>query len=167
MSKHPSAIAALFAQEESRLKRIVRRITGCAFLAEDVVQDTFANLASHELTTEDQGLLVQAAKNLAIDRLRQDRRRREALAALRPEQIACPPPSQEAACADRQAMQDFMAALRGLPERTQRAFLLSKLDGLSYAEIADRLGVSVSTVEKDIMSALLFCREWRKNRDLF
>ncbi|RIY01064.1 RNA polymerase sigma factor [Aureimonas flava] len=167
MSKQPSAIAALFLQEESRLKRIVRRITGCAFLAEDVVQDTFVNLAKHDLTAQDRGFLVQSAKNLAIDRIRQDRRRRDALAALRPEQVATAPPSQETACADREAMQDFLAALRGLPERTQRAFLLSKLDGLSYAEIADRLGVSVSTVEKDLMSALLFCRDWRRNRDLF
>ena len=167
MSKQTSLIGALFVQEESRLKRMIRRITGCASLAEDVVQDTFVNLSKHELTAQDRGLLVQTAKNLAIDRIRQDRRRRDALAALRPEQITSAQPSQEAACADRQAMQDFLQALGGLPERTQRAFLLSKLDGLSYAEIAGRLGVSVSTVEKDIMSALLFCREWRKNRDLF
>ena len=37
-------------------------------------------------------------------------------------------------------------------------FLLNRLEGETYAAIADKLGLSVSTVEKDMMRAMLACR---------
>ena len=45
-------------------------------------------------------------------------------------------------------------SLAVLSERTQQAFFLHRLEGFSYAEIAQRLGVSVSAVEKHIANAV-------------
>lgn len=45
-------------------------------------------------------------------------------------------------------------ALQELPERTRFAFVLNRYEELSYQEIARRLGVSVSAVEKHMMRAL-------------
>ena len=45
-------------------------------------------------------------------------------------------------------------ALERMPERARDAFLLHRLEGLTYAEIGERLCVSVSSVEKYIMRAL-------------
>lgn len=55
-------------------------------------------------------------------------------------------------------------ALRELPERTRFAFVLSRYEELSYQEIARRLGVSVSAVEKHMMRALAHLA--RRRREL-
>lgn len=47
--------------------------------------------------------------------------------------------------------------LAGLPAKARDAFLLSRLDGLTYSEIATRLNVSSSTVKNYISSALVHC----------
>lgn len=46
-------------------------------------------------------------------------------------------------------------ALRRLPARRRNIFLLHRLDGLSYAEIADLYGISVRRVERHIAAAML------------
>lgn len=54
----------------------------------------------------------------------------------------------------REELKRAMAILHELPERTRSVFLLRRLEGMRYAEIASRLGVSVSTVEKQMCVAL-------------
>jgi len=49
------------------------------------------------------------------------------------------------------------AMLDGLSAKARSAFLLSRLDGLSYREIAKQLGVSLSSVEKYMASAIRHC----------
>ena len=49
-------------------------------------------------------------------------------------------------------------ALNELSEPCRRAFLLRKLDGLGHYEIAMRLGISQSMVEKHIVNAMRHCR---------
>lgn len=46
-------------------------------------------------------------------------------------------------------------ALDAVSRRTRDVFFMHRLDGLSYAEIARRLGVSVSAIEKQMASALV------------
>ncbi|MDH0897049.1 MULTISPECIES: sigma factor-like helix-turn-helix DNA-binding protein [Pseudomonas] len=48
--------------------------------------------------------------------------------------------------------------LRGLPRRSQQVFLLSRLDGLSYENIAERLGISMDLVEKNMLRVLRQCQ---------
>jgi RNA polymerase sigma-70 factor (ECF subfamily) len=55
-------------------------------------------------------------------------------------------------------------ALSELPERTRFVFVLSRYEELSYQEIARRLGVSVSAVEKQMMRALAHLA--RRRREL-
>ena len=54
----------------------------------------------------------------------------------------------------------FCRAVGGLPEQCRRAFILKKVYGLSQQEIADRLGITQSTVEKHIAKGLMMCREY-------
>lgn len=56
-----------------------------------------------------------------------------------------------------QLLTEIDALLDGLPERERAAFLLSRIDGLSIAEIALQLKVSRSSVEKYLSHALLHC----------
>ena len=46
-----------------------------------------------------------------------------------------------------------------LPERQKQVYLLHRQDGLTYPEIADKLGISKNTVENHMVKALKFLRE--------
>lgn len=56
-----------------------------------------------------------------------------------------------------QALERIALMLAGLPDKAREAFLLSRLDGLTYSEIAAQLQVSSSTVKNYISSALVHC----------
>lgn len=50
-------------------------------------------------------------------------------------------------------------AIAALPPRCQEAFILSRQHGLSYTEVAQQMGISVSQVEKYMVRSLRACRE--------
>lgn len=54
----------------------------------------------------------------------------------------------------RQSLSQVVAVLAELDERTRDAFILHRLEGMKHAQIAEVLGVSVSSVEKYIVKAL-------------
>jgi len=49
-------------------------------------------------------------------------------------------------------------AIRDMPERCQEVFVLSRIKGMSYQQIADQLSISVKAVEKNISRGLVLCR---------
>jgi RNA polymerase sigma-70 factor (ECF subfamily) len=162
-----SGFSRLYAAEHGRLSRILRRITGSADVAEDIVHDAFVKLSSRQIAPSDIGLLVRTAQNLARDMRRAERVRTAYAVGVTSDQGYVGEALPDEAMAARQELADLFEALKSLPERTQRIFLLSKIDELSYPQIAAKLDVSVSTVEKDMVVALEFCRTWRRRRDLF
>jgi RNA polymerase sigma-19 factor, ECF subfamily len=56
-----------------------------------------------------------------------------------------------------EALMEIDALLDGLPPKARLAFLLSQLEGLPYAEIAQRLNVSLSMVKKYMLQAVTHC----------
>ncbi|MDR1919465.1 MAG: RNA polymerase sigma-70 factor [Tannerellaceae bacterium] len=54
--------------------------------------------------------------------------------------------------------QAYARALQGMPEKQRLVFLLNRNDGLSYADIAARLHISVKAVEKRMTAALKLLR---------
>lgn len=63
--------------------------------------------------------------------------------------------SPERVLAGKEALQNLEKALAELSERTRNIFLLYRLRGVPHADIARRLGISVSTVEREIQKALV------------
>ena len=59
----------------------------------------------------------------------------------------------------RQACAQVELSLRELPERVRSVFVLNRFEELTGNQIARRLGVSVSTVEKDMIRAILHLKE--------
>lgn len=149
----------LYLEHHSWLEGWLRQKLGCVYDAADLTQDTYVRIiTSGRLPRPEQSrpFLIQVAKGLAIDL----RRRRalehaylEALAAL-PEARA---PSAERQHLVRETLIEIDRVLDDLPERVRETFLLSQFEGLTYAKIAERLGVSVGAVRKYMLKAAAAC----------
>jgi RNA polymerase sigma-70 factor (ECF subfamily) len=102
--------------------------------------------------------LVRTAVNIGIDNYRHER----FIADISPEDSGAREnsPLQDEVLAARVRLDRVREGLSRLTPRTREVFLMHRLDGLKYREIADRLGISQSAVEKHIARAALFLTEW-------
>lgn len=158
-----SQLEDLYVAHRASLQRHVRATLGGAEDADDVVQDTFLRMLSSEgagsrLQEADSPVayLFRSARNLAVDRLRQLRARgsHHNIVYLEAESSDELSPGPEATALSRQRLQLLQAAVRRLPARRRQVFYLHKIRQLTYPEVAEHLGISVSMVEKHMMKAL-------------
>jgi RNA polymerase sigma-70 factor (ECF subfamily) len=140
------------------LERFFIKRTGDRAEAEDLVQDLFCRIvARRDLGEFDkpEAYVFQAAANLLRDRSRRaGARRRLQLALVQRDGNRVEEISPERVLLDRNELELLQRALLELPERTRAIFVLQRFEGLKYKEIADRLGISASSVEKHMMSAI-------------
>ena len=54
--------------------------------------------------------------------------------------------------------ENYKNALDGIPENQRTVFLMSRVEGLKYSEIAEMVGISVKAVEKRMRNALKYLR---------
>jgi RNA polymerase sigma-70 factor (ECF subfamily) len=143
-----------------RLRRFIRARVASREDAEDVIQEAYLRLlrysADHEVEDPER-LLFSAARNLAIDsRRRQKARERTAsdcaVLALCTENW----PAADEVVDTRQRLNRVADAIERLSPRCREVFLMHRIDGLSYSQIARCFGISTSAVEKHIARACLF-----------
>ncbi len=134
---------------------------GNAQAAEDVVHDAYVRVlerSSDEPIEQPRAFLYRTALNLVIDGHRRNALRQvEPLEVLDTEERFFSP-SPQVSMDHGQRLEMIQRALAELPANCRESFLLRKLEGLSHAEIAERLGVSRSVVEKHIVNAMKHCR---------
>ena len=58
-----------------------------------------------------------------------------------------------------ESLRNISNAIEQLPQKRREIFILCKLDGLKYKEIAEKLDISIKTVENQMGEALKFLRE--------
>ncbi|WP_300760105.1 sigma-70 family RNA polymerase sigma factor [Janthinobacterium sp.] len=145
----------LYSSHFGWLQGWLRHKLGNAFEASDLAQDTFISILTASTAPqirEARPFLATIARRLVAHRYRRQVLEEAYLAAL-----ACLPPEVAPAPEERllalEALQEIDVALDGLPPPVRQAFLLAQLDGLSYAEIAARLGVSSSSVKQYLTRA--------------
>ncbi|MNN06853.1 putative RNA polymerase sigma factor FecI [compost metagenome] len=140
-------------------KRLQHRET-----AADLMQDTFLQLigrpaASGELQ-QPRAWLTTVAKGLMVDRLRRQRLEQAYLQVL-----ASQPEAFEVSPEERLLLLETLiridALLDGLPNNVRTAYLLSRLEGMPYRDIAAHLGVCLSSVEKYMATAMRHCFQAR------
>ena len=122
---------------------------------EDLVQDVFVRMARMEdiMRLENpQAFVFKVAGNILKDRQRREIVRASATRSLSDTQAELRSP--ERVLLAQQQLEEVRALIDSLPQKVRDAFLLSRLEGLSYNDIAEVLNVSVSSVEKYIMRAL-------------
>ncbi len=127
--------------------------------AEDVAAETFTQLAESGDTPhlrEPRAFLTTIAKRVLFHLWRRQDLERAYLQSLMavPEAVAL---SAEQRALLLEAIERIDRALDQLPVPVRTAFLYSRLDGMSYPEIARALGVSLATVERHMKRALLQC----------
>ena len=114
---------------------------------EDLVQDILCALwralPSFRGEGSLRGFVARVAANRAVGHIQRAVRRPAAIEL--PATLAAPGASPESAAVDRDQAQRLLTAVRALPPRLRQTALLA-LEGLSHAEIADVLGVTVNAV---------------------
>jgi RNA polymerase sigma factor (sigma-70 family) len=135
--------------------------------AEDAAQTTFLyalnGLRRGVVPAVELAWLFKIANNVCLSRFDNARRRRKIEFASDPQSLAELAPARED---DRTDASELTEALARLPVQQRRALLLREWRGLSYAEIANELGMSQSAVETLLFRARRrFARELRDGRD--
>jgi RNA polymerase sigma factor (sigma-70 family) len=151
------AAVLLYQRCYEELGRYLTRLIGDRSMAEDLTQDAGMRLieaARREALRlkSPRAFLFHIATNLARDHLRRAIRTD---AVMRREQgeVAHASPADQVAVA-RQEVSMLSAEVAKLPPRPRQALMLSRVEGLSHAEIGVRLGIAPKTVENHIGRAL-------------
>jgi RNA polymerase sigma-70 factor (ECF subfamily) len=149
-------LEAVFRVEAPRLTRMLRGKLRGAEDPRDILQEAFARLAGSRpgaALQNPQAYLQRIIRNLLIDRSRRAANR-PACVPITDEMEFAVPPEQEYAIEVSQMRAQYRAVVAALPPRTRQVFLLHRVEELQYIEIADRLDISVRTVEWHISEAI-------------
>ena len=130
------------------------RIVGDAEASRDVVEEGFARMWQQvnegvEINYK-KAYIYRVVYNECVSWLRRARETESLDAVVEPDDEAIDTSERDAA---------LWRAIDELPEMCRRVFLLSKRDGLSNAEIAEELGISVKTVKNHMTKAFTRLRE--------
>ncbi len=159
-----SRFNSVFLVQRLSLLRTLQRMVGNPSTAEDLLQETYLRVSravSERPIEHLEPFVFQTARNLALDHLRSRRVQARTLVDDVPEavlhSVAAPASNSEDAAHAERLLKQLSASLGQLSERQQRIFILSRVHGASYLEIAEQLKVSASTVQKELKLIMAIC----------
>ncbi len=130
-----------------------------ADLSEDVAQDAFVKLWETRDKIDKASIkayLYTIANNLLINQLKRDQLKFKFLNLQTDRKDNMTP---EYLIEMQEFDQKLQASLSRIPDGAREVFLMNRIDGLKYHEIAERLGLSMKAVEKRMSRALSILRE--------
>jgi RNA polymerase sigma-70 factor (ECF subfamily) len=145
--------------------------------AADLVHEAYARVLTLERSgqaiAQPRALLYRTVRNLLVDQHRRSVvRAPQQQGAIDEEplpdvaELAAPAAlGPEARLAASQGVAALLATIDALPLRCREAFILHRFDGLSHAEVAERMGISRKMVEQHIQRAMQACRRCRDGQD--
>jgi len=153
-------ITRLFSEHNDSLVRFLSVRLHSVQEAKEVAQEAYVRL----LSLDDSGavsflraFLFKTAMNLAVDRLRTRNRQRQAMSAgLYDELREAPTPDHEAAQAEE--VEIVRRLIGELPPKCRRAFLLHRIYGEDFPQIAKQMELSERMVRHYVLRAALYCR---------
>lgn len=151
-------LEAAYADSRAWLVQYLARQLNCRQAAEDLAQDVFLAIPKAQPIQpirNPRAFLFRIAANLAVNRSKQERRRRE----LREANASILWTAVDEVTPERQllgveALARIGAAIDRMPDRTRQILAWRRIDGLSNREIATRLGISDTAVEKHMRGAM-------------
>lgn len=152
----------IFLKHRLELINYANNLIGCPHRAEDIVQEAFVKFdnASHSgVFKKPTAYLFRIVRNLAIDSLRKHIRESKVVCQTHEyENIADDTPTPEKIALYKSEWDLLKEAISELPERTQRALILHRINGLKLVEIARTLGISTSLAQVIIFDGMKHCR---------
>jgi len=145
-----------------RLRKLLRSRGRPADEVDDLIQDAFVRLQvycrDHPIA-KPEAFLVRTALNLLID-VQRKANTSPSMQEIESLTLIDPGPLPDEVLMGGERIQHLNAGLDALSPRVREVFLLHRLEGYSYGQIASELGISLSTVEKHIAKASLFLFDW-------
>src|SRR3984957_12843042 len=139
-------------------KILLRRGRTCAE-ADDLIQEAFLRMEEYcdkgGAVRQPEGFLVRTVLRLAINARRDEHR--DLYADKQSEELELildTSPAPDEVLAGDQCLERMRVALDAVSRRTRDILFMHRLDGLTYAQIAQQTGLSISAIEKHIASAL-------------
>lgn len=131
--------------------------------AKDVVQDVFLDVWNKRETlsikTSLEAYLVRAVKFKSIDFIRKDKTKQQYVANMTPYSVPLTEENEEDDEQKLNRKKQLSYAIAQLPTKCRQVFLLSRLSGYTYKEIAEEMNISPKTVENQISRALKLLRQ--------
>jgi RNA polymerase sigma factor (sigma-70 family) len=151
--------ARLFREHGHPLRRYLSQLVHSFDAAEDLAQEAFARVYATDAAQiqSPRSFLFRTAHNLALNHVRHQRVASIIPGGLDGIETTDTAPSAEQSVVARQELATLRAAIDRLPPQCRQVFLLRKIEGLSHRQIAERLGIAVSTVEKHIAKGVRSC----------
>lgn len=152
----------LFLRYQSEIRQFLARKVGCSDSAADLTQETYLRVAGYAGANEisnQRAFVFRVADNLALDHLRSRARQERRDGGLVDEDIPCHQPQPDSALEGQQQMELFEKLIYELPPQCRTVFLLCRVEGKRYSEIAADLGISARTVESHMHKALQLLKD--------
>lgn len=134
--------------------------------AQDYTQETMTRILGKggvASLANPQGYVFSVASNLLRDRARRRRTRAaDAHMTVDDTELVSDEPSAHRQLVAHQELARVRDAILALPDKPRRVFVLHRFEGLTYPEIAELMGLSRSSVEKYMMTALGRLKDVRK-----
>lgn len=146
----------------SRVKSALRHRGRSDHDADDLVQEAFVRLTCYErkqTVDKPEAFLMTTAINLSTDHHRRSARRGEEVM-LEDVVIVDTAPRAEDVLLSRERLNRLSECISRLNDKTRAIFLAHRVDGLTYREIAQIHGLSISSVEKHVAKAALVVTAW-------
>ncbi len=149
----------LFKRYFEDVRRYIFYRSGDGEVATDIAQDTFMRIWEKQLDINPEtikGLLFKIAGDLFITRYRREKLAFNFFSVYEPDLNSLTP---EEELNFQELKSAYEAALESMPEKQRVVFLMSRIDGLKYKEIAEHLGLSIKAIEKRMGLALQHIKE--------
>lgn len=159
MSVETQVLHTLYSEHHAWLSGWLRRRLGNRSDAADLAQDTFVRLlraGNAAAIREPRDYLATVAHGLMVDFLRR-RSLEQAYLDVLASQPSGEHPSAEQQALLLEALMEVDRMLAGLGHQVREVFILSQLDGLTYAQIATRTGISLRSVNNYMAKAVEHC----------
>ena len=151
-----------FLEQQGPLKSFISKFVKRPQDVDDIAQDTFIRAIRAEKRNDiefPRAYLYRIARNLSFEFLSKKHvKLTNYIEDCALDDICVPVADVEKTIAVNERMVRVKEAIADLPPQCQRVFIMHKVYGFKYREIASQLGISMSTVEKHIISGLRKCR---------
>jgi RNA polymerase sigma factor (sigma-70 family) len=150
-----------------KLRRLLRSRGRSADDTDDLIQEAFLRLQiycrEHEVQ-KTEAFLVRTVLNLSTDMYKRQRSANAAALSLETLDVENFIPPADEVCASQERLLHMKTGLDQLSPRRREVFVLNRIEGYSFPQIAERLGITLSAVEKHAAKAVLQMTDWMDER---